>query len=84
MHVNAALAAYRTAVSETTGFTPFYLLYGGRARVPLDTFLSAHRDEFGNWLDDLAAAYQEAQTNTEGHVSITVPAYSKERMLTHC
>ena len=28
MHVNATLAAYRSAVSETTGFTPIYLLYG--------------------------------------------------------
>ena len=65
MHVNAALAAYRTAVSETTGFTPFYLLYGRRAQVPLETFLSARRDEFGNRLDELAGAYQEARENTE-------------------
>ena len=65
MHVNAALAAYRTAVSETTGFTPFFLLYGRRAQVPLEAFLSAQRDEFGNRLDDLAVAYQEARENTE-------------------
>ena len=65
MHVNAALAAYRSAVSETTGFTPFYLLYGRRAQVPLETFLSARRDEFGNQLDDLATAYQEPRDNTE-------------------
>ena len=50
-------------MSETTGFTPFYLLYGRRAHVPLETFLSARRDEFGNQLDDLAVAYQEARDN---------------------
>ena len=65
MHLTAALAAYRTAVSETTGFAHFYLLYGRRAQVPLETFLSARRDEFGNRLDDLAGAYQEARDNTE-------------------
>ena len=63
--MNAALAAYRTAVSETTGFTPFYLWYGRRAQVPHETFLSARRDEFGNRLDDLATAYQEARDTTE-------------------
>ena len=65
MHMNAALAAYRTAVSEITGFTPFYLLYGRRTQVPHETFLSARRDEFGNWLDDLATAYQEERDTTE-------------------
>ena len=44
---------------------PFYLLYGRRAQVPLETFLSVRRDEFGNRLDDLAGAYQEASDNTE-------------------
>ena len=74
MHVNAALAAYRTALSETTGFTPFYLLYGRRAHVPLETFLSARRDEFWNRLDDLAVAYQEARDNVRKYNRVRLAA----------
>ena len=83
MQVNAALAAYHTAVSETTGFTPFYLLYGRRAQVPLETLLSARRDEFGNKLDDLAMASTRREPRLKAHISTTVLVYSIERMLTH-
>jgi transposase InsO family protein len=61
---SAALAAYRNAVSNVTGFTPFYLLYGRRSRVPLEALLS-HEQSFGNRLDDLAEAYRLARTNNE-------------------
>ena len=30
-----ALLAYRIGVSQTTGYTPFQLLYGRRSRMPL-------------------------------------------------
>jgi transposase InsO family protein len=33
--LSEALLAYRTSVSATTGYTPFYLLYGRRSRMPL-------------------------------------------------
>ena len=65
LHVNAALMAYRTSVNEATGYTPFYLLYGRRAQVPIEPFLDAGPNAFGNRLDDLAAAYREARANQE-------------------
>ena len=65
LHVNAALAAYRTSVHESTGYSPFYLLYGRRAQVPLERFLGAENNIFGNRLDDLAQAYRKAKVNQE-------------------
>ena len=47
-----------------------------RAQVPLEAFLSARRDEFGNRLDDLAVAYQEARENTEN-----ARRYNRARLL---
>ena len=40
-----ALLAYRTSVSTTTGYTPFFLLYGQRSRMPLTELLRADRDD---------------------------------------
>jgi len=37
--------AYRTSVSTTTGFTPFFLLYGPRSRLPLTELLRADPDD---------------------------------------
>ena len=80
--VGAALAAYRTSVSDVTGYTPFYLLYGRRAQVPLETFLSVEDNAFGNRLDELAQAYKQARTYMNP-VSITVVNSMQGRMLTH-
>ena len=45
-----------------------------RTEVPLETFLSGRWNEFGNRLDDLASAYQEAHGNMENAVRIIVHA----------
>jgi transposase InsO family protein len=60
--VSDVLSAYRHSVSTVTGFTPFYLLYGRRQRVPLERYLG-EENVFGNRLDDLALAYKEARAN---------------------
>lgn len=64
-----ALTAYRNAVSTTTGHTPFHLLYGRRARLPLTTMLkpvtSTEPQPFGTRLDDLSKCLQEAKAMTE-------------------
>ena len=50
-------------MSDVTGFTPFYLLYGRRAHVPLERYLGAEDNAFGNRLDELARAYRQAREN---------------------
>ncbi len=71
------LSAYRHSVSSVTGYTPFFLLYGRRGRVPLEQFLTVDQSEnkFGNRLDDLAEAYRLAAVNT-----LQSRKYNKERL----
>ena len=35
-HVRAVCMAYNTSVQPTTGFTPFYLMFGRQAHIPID------------------------------------------------
>ena len=35
-HIRAVCMAYNTSVQPTTGFTPFYLMFGRQARIPVD------------------------------------------------
>ena len=60
------LMAYRISVSSVTGYSPYYLLYGRRPRVPLsNTLFVPNGDLFANRLDFLAQALQTARVNTE-------------------
>ena len=64
--LNTALLAYGTSVSTTTRYTPFFLLYGRRSRMPLTTALRVSSENaFGNRLDDLARALKVARAMTE-------------------
>ena len=59
------LAAYRISDNSVTGFSPYFLLYGRRSRMPLTKTLRVSSDDyFGNRLDDLARALQLARHNT--------------------
>ena len=59
------LLAHRISVSSTSNFSPFYLLYGRRPRMPLTKLLSTrHSHYFGNRLDELASALKQARVNT--------------------
>jgi len=61
------LSAHRNSVSSVTSYTPFFLLYGRRPRMPLTKLLSTaeNTNKFGNRLDDLAEAYTSARNQTE-------------------
>ena len=73
------LTAYRNGVSAVTGYTPFFLLYGRRSRMPLTRLLPVNIDNyFGNRLDDLAVALRMARQSTRDS-----RRYNKERLDKH-
>ena len=58
-----ALQAYRIAVSDVTGFSPYFLLYGRRPYVPLEVFLDRGAPTLGNRLETMCEAYEAARTS---------------------
>ena len=70
------LAAYRVSVSDVTGHTPFFLLYGRRVRTPLTRLLQPRTaNHFGNRLDDLSSALQKAR-----HATADSRKYNRQRL----
>jgi hypothetical protein len=67
MKMADVLWAHRNSVSSVSGFTPYYLLYGRRARIPLTRLLPAYSADvrFGNRLDNLNTALLQAKQATE-------------------
>jgi hypothetical protein len=62
-----ALMAYRNAVSTVTGYTPFFLYHGRRARIPLSTMLAGAEpppDLLGNRLATMSTVLLQAQEHT--------------------
>lgn len=59
-----SLFAHRIAVSEVTGYSPFFMLYGRQPRVALTKFLSDSCQPFGNRLDNMRIALRVAKQNT--------------------
>ena len=77
VHLSDALLALRNCVSTTTGFTPFQLLYGRRARLPLAKALTARESHYqvGSRLEKLYDNLKKAQALT--HDS---RRYNRERL----
>ena len=66
-HLADVLYAHRISVSSTTGFSPFFLLYGRRPRAPLKFLVHDNRGSHpldNNRLMDMSYAWQIAQQNT--------------------
>lgn len=60
--------AHRNSVSSVTGYTPFFLMYGRRGRLPLTRMLAAEGESqvkpFGTRLHDLSIAFEIARELT--------------------
>ena len=67
-HVPTLTHAYNAAVHESTGFSPFYLMFGRHPRLAIDSFLGirsseerkSHQDYVDKLKNRLADAYQNA------------------------
>ena len=44
-HIRKACIAYNTSVNQSTGFTPFYLMFGRQARLPVDIMFGTNKPE---------------------------------------
>ncbi len=70
-HLNYVLFAYRTAVHESTKFSPFYLLYGRHPRLPMDPDLvdpddvsaESYHEHAQQMIDKFNAAYDQVHKN---------------------
>jgi hypothetical protein len=64
LHLPAAIHAYRIGISDSTGYSPFYLLYGRPPKQVVGE-IPPVGDEFGNRLDLIATARRAARGNLE-------------------
>jgi transposase InsO family protein len=72
-HLNKLLAAYNATTHSSTGFSPFYILYGREPLLPLDVILGngsekkQHPQSYNNfvteWEERMREAYQVASEN---------------------
>ena len=65
-HLPRVMFAYRTAIHEATGYTPFHITFGRSPLLPLDVMLGIHRQkkqEVPAYVTDLNRSLQTAYTN---------------------
>ena len=60
-YVSKACMAYNTSVNATTGYTPFYLMFGRQARIPVDLMYGTAEPE--------SASYGEYTTKLQQSLS---------------
>ena len=84
-YVSKACMAYNTSVHATTGFTPFYLMFGRQARIPVDLMYGSAEPEsmsHGQYAtklqESLTKAYSLARESLEGKQKRQTELYNKK------
>ena len=71
--------AYNTAIQETTGFTPFYLLHGREAETTLDTMFPYSPDEPDKENDYVSQLIEKAEESRQLARIRTLQAQARDR-----
>ena len=70
-HLPLVVAYYNATPHATTGFSPFYLMFGRNCKLPIDFLLGAEDDFSTNWVQDhsarLKAAHKVASQNMQSN-----------------
>ena len=74
-HVNTVTHAYNCTSHETTGFSPFYLMYGRHPRLPVDILLSLEKEQnqtnnYNSFVDSLKERLDYAYKLAQKHSSL--------------
>jgi hypothetical protein len=72
-HLQKCVHAYNSTVSSSTGYSPFFLLYGREPRLPIDSLFEPtatkgernYRAYVDNWQRSMKNAYEIAASNSE-------------------
>lgn len=80
-HLNKLVHAYNCTKNETTGYAPFYLLFGRSPRLPIDVVFGIGQDsdrkDVQKWSSEMKEAYRIAQERAQKSSSKAKERYDK-------